>query len=77
MAVTIMLPEYRPVYYEKFQKQKEPLNALTATVAAEVNTIQTSFNESVTASVPCGDEVGCLECETSKQPAVITQQTAH
>ena len=51
MAVTIMLPEYRPVYYEKFQHQKEPLNALTATVAAEVNTIQTSLNESVTASV--------------------------
>ncbi len=51
MAVTITLPEYRPVYYEKYQQQKEPLNVLTATVAAEVNTIQTSLNESVTASV--------------------------
>lgn len=51
MKVTITLPEYRPVYYEKYQNQKEPLNALTATVAAEVNTIQTSLNESVTATI--------------------------
>lgn len=51
MAVTITLPEYRPVYYEKYQQQKEPLNALTANAPAEVNTIQASFNETVSASI--------------------------
>ncbi len=51
MKVTITVPEYRPVFYEKYQNQKEALNALTATAVAEVNTIQTGFNESVTATI--------------------------
>ncbi len=50
-AVTIKTSEYRPMYFEKYQKQKEPLNALTATAAAEVIVTRTQLNESVSASV--------------------------
>jgi hypothetical protein len=50
VAVNITTPHYRPVYFEKYQQQKEPLNSISVTAPAEVNNIFTTTNETITAT---------------------------